>query len=56
MHDTARLDDKVNTKSGEKGEKRFLQAIPHPGGGGGAHKGSLGRGVPPRHDFSYRIK
>ena len=35
MHDTARLDDKVNTKSGEKVEKRFLQAIPHPGGGGG---------------------
>ena len=33
MHDTARLDDKVTTKSGEKGEKRFLQAIPHPGGG-----------------------
>ena len=32
MHDTARLDDKVTTKSGEKGEKRFLQAIPHPGG------------------------
>ena len=32
MHDTARLDYKVTTKSGEKGEKRFLQAIPHPGG------------------------
>ena len=45
MHDTARLDDKVTTKSGEKGEKRFLQAIPHPGG---ALKGSLGRGVPQR--------
>ena len=56
MHDTARLDDKVNTKSGEKGEKRFLQAIPHPGGGGGAHKGRWGRGLPPRPDFSYRIK
>ena len=37
MHDTARLDDKVNTKSGGKGEKRFLQAIPHPGGAGGGH-------------------
>lgn len=42
MHDTARLDDKVNTKSGEKGEKRFLQAIPHPGGGGGGTQGKFG--------------
>ena len=43
----ARLDDKVTTRSGGRGERCFLQAISHPGGeGSGALKESLGRGVP----------